>query len=489
MEPDPILSHPMLVAAQAEMSVLRSDNARLREDNAALRLEMGKLREAMERLQKVLEAVQTQLSKDSHNSSKPPSSDGPKAPPRPPAAPSGRKRGGQPGRKGKARPSLPEGSENRRVEVKLEVCPHCAHPFPPSAISGTYVERTLDLVHQLVEVTAFVLEEGQCPHCHREARAHVPPEAGVGELGPNLRALAAYLRTQGRMSLGPLHFFFKEILKVDVSRGWLYKSGIGVSEAVAPTWEILRESIRNALVVNMDETGFGRLERNWIWVALSARTVFFHFSDTRGYDALKAILPETFNGYLCTDRYAVYHKLKAAMRQFCWAHLRREFIALSEMKNPEVASVGKKLLEDQERVFVLWHCFRKGEIDRMELRSNAAVILARIKRNLRQASLMKVKEARNLGTALVENWAKLWTFLKIDGVAPTNNCAERALRPLVIMKRIFQRLPSDGGKQFFERLVSAGATARVRGVPFFDWLIKAFKASRTGDPPPALEPV
>jgi hypothetical protein len=72
MEPDSILSHPQHVAALAE-------NAMLREDNAALRLEMAKLREAMERLQKVLEAIQTQLAKDSHNSHKPPSSDGPKS--------------------------------------------------------------------------------------------------------------------------------------------------------------------------------------------------------------------------------------------------------------------------------------------------------------------------------------------------------------------------------------------------------------------------
>ena len=82
MEPDPILNHPMLVATLAE-------NAALRADNAALRLEMGKLREAMEKLQIVLEAIQTQISKNSHNSHKPPSSDGPGATPRPPSKPTG----------------------------------------------------------------------------------------------------------------------------------------------------------------------------------------------------------------------------------------------------------------------------------------------------------------------------------------------------------------------------------------------------------------
>ena len=270
MEPDPILTQHRLVAAQAENEALRADNAALREDNAALRLEMTKLREAMEKLQHVLEAIQGKLDQDSHNSHKPPSSDGPKTPPRPPAAPSGRKRGGQPGRQGKARAPLPEGSEKRTVEVPLTACPHCAATIPPEAITGIVTQRVLDLVHELTEVTAFRLEVGLCPCCHKAIQAPLPPEGGAGELGPQLRALAAYLRTQGRMSLGPLHFFFKEILKADVSRGWLYESGVRVGDALAPIWEALAEEIRQAKVVNMDETGFGRKDRDWIWVALSA---------------------------------------------------------------------------------------------------------------------------------------------------------------------------------------------------------------------------
>jgi len=70
MEPDSILSHPMLLAALTE-------NATLRAENAALRVEMGKLREAMGRLEPLLENLQSRLEKDSHNSHKPPSSDGP----------------------------------------------------------------------------------------------------------------------------------------------------------------------------------------------------------------------------------------------------------------------------------------------------------------------------------------------------------------------------------------------------------------------------
>ena len=430
MEPDPILSHPLFAAILAE-------NATLRADNAALRMEMAKLRETMERLEKLLAALQGKLSKDSHNSHKPPGSDGPQAPPIPPTPPTGRKRGGQLGRTGKARDPLPEGSEKRTVEIKLTTCPHCASAIPPEAITGAVTHRVLDLVRELTEVIAFRLDEGCCPHCHKAVRAELPPEVGVGAIGPQLRALAAYLRTQGRMSIGPLKFFFQEVLRVDLSRGWLHESGVRLSAAVAPAWEALGQEIRRSEVVNMDETGFGRKKRDWIWVALTARTVFFHFSTTRGFEALKAMLPENFAGVLCTDRYTTYRKLKDAVRQFCWAHLRRELIALSEAQDIVVARIGKQMLADQERIFRLWHCFRNQEIDRTALRQRTSVILARMKHNLRLTTRTQHKAARNLGKSLLENWDKLWTFLRIEGVEPTNNSAERALRPLVILKRIF----------------------------------------------------
>lgn len=436
----------------------------------------------------MLAALQDKVSKDSHNSNKPPGSDGPQAKPRPCAPPKGRKRGGQNGRDGKARTPLAEGSEKRTVPVKLEQCPHCHHGIPPEAITGTKMHRVLDLVQELTEVIGFQVEEGICPCCHKKIKAELPPTAGMGEIGHNLRALVAYMRSQGRMSIGSLQFFFSEILKTDVSRGWVYESGMFVSDAVQEAWEILGEEIQKADVVNMDETGFGHKERNWIWVALSARTVFFHFSHTRGFEALKVILPETFAGVLITDRFATYKKLKEAMRQFCWAHLKREFIALSESKDAAVAKLGKQLLDDQIRVFDKWHEFKAGTITRGQLRKSSSVILARIKQNLQLASKMEHKAARVIGKDLLLNWNKLWVFLRVDNVEPTNNSAERALRPLVILKRIFQRLPSKRGKQFFERLFSIGATARIRGVPIFEWLIEAVKASCEKRPLPALEP-
>ena len=146
------------------------------------------------------------------------------------------------------------------------------------------------------------------------------------------------------------------------------------------------------------------------------------------------------------------------------------------------------MLDEQENVFRLWHLFREQKISRTELRQLSALCLARLKRYFISASTMNHKIAKTLGKSLIENWSKLWTFLKIEGVEPTNNAAERALRPLVIMKRIFQRLPSPEGKQFFERMFTTGVTARIRGVPYFDWLINALHAAQQKEPAPALEP-
>jgi len=500
MEPDPLLSDPRHVALLAE--------------NAELRAELVRLRGTMERLEKLLETLQERLGKDSRTSSKPPSSDGPSAPPRPPSAPTGRKRGGQPGRKGSARMMLPEGSEDRVVPVPLACCPHCSTAIPPDRITGSTMHRVVDLAQKLTEVIGYALAQGTCPHCRKQVQAPLPPEAAPGGIGPRLQAAAAYLRTEGRMSLTPLQRYFSEVMGVAVSRGWLHESGVALSRKLEPAWENLAEQIRGAEVLNLDETGFGRKDRDWIWAALSARTVLFHFSGTRGAKALTTILPEGFSGVIGTDRYGAYNALKSAVRQFCWAHLRREFIALSESRHPEVAVLGTRLVAEQEEVFALWHAFRNGEITRKDLRAFTAINLARLKRGLLQASAMDHKAARNLGKDLLKNWDRLWVFLKVEGVEPTNNRAanraesaqpiagakprgpsarannraERALRPLVILKRIFQRLPSPDGKRFFERLLSLGATARIRGVAYFDWLLKAVRAARLNQPLPALEP-
>jgi hypothetical protein len=204
MKPEEILNHPLMLALVAEREAALTEVEKLRAENAALRTEMEKLREAMGRLEPLLESLQSRLEKDSHNSHKPPSSDGPGTTPRPPSKPTGRKRGGQPGRKGKFRASLPEGSETRTVDVKLTTCPHCAHEIPPEAITGSQTERVLDLVQQLTEVTAYRREEGCCPHCHRKVQAAIPAEAGGGELGPRLRALLALRSLRGpRTGIGP----------------------------------------------------------------------------------------------------------------------------------------------------------------------------------------------------------------------------------------------------------------------------------------------
>ena len=481
MEPDPLLSDPRFVSLLAE-------NAALRAEIVGLREVLEVLKASAERTEKLLVSLQERLGKDSRTSSKPPSSDGPSASPRPPSAPTGRKRGGQPGRKGSARMMLPEGSEDRVVPVPLACCPHCSTAIPPDRITGSTMHRVVDLAQKLTEVIGYALEQGTCPHCRKQVQAPLPPEAAPGGIGPRLQAAAAYLRTEGRMSLTPLQRYFSEVMGVAVSRGWLHESGVALSRKLEPAWENLAEQIRGAEVLNLDETGFGRKDRDWIWAALSARTALFHFSGTRGAKALTTILPEGFSGVIGTDRYGAYNALKSAVRQFCWAHLRREFIALSESRHPEVAVLGTRLVAEQEEVFALWHAFRNGEITRKDLRAFTAINLARLKRGLIQASAMDHKAARNLGKDLLKHWDKLWVFLKVEGVEPTNNRAERALRPLVILKRIFQRLPSPDGKRFFERLLSLGATARMRGVAYFDWLLKALRAARLNQPLPALEP-
>ena len=191
---------------------------------------------------------------------------------------------------------LEEGSEDRVIPAPLTCCPYCSAEIPPGRITSSTMHRVFDLAQKLTEVIGYALEQGTYPHGQKREQALHPPEASSGGLSPRLQTAAAYLRIEGRMSLTPVQRYFSEVPGVSVSRGWLHESGVALSQHLESTWEGLAEQIRGANMLNLDETGFGREDRDWIWVALSARTALFHFIDTRGVKTLKAILPEDYPG-------------------------------------------------------------------------------------------------------------------------------------------------------------------------------------------------
>jgi transposase len=156
--------------------------------------------------------------------------------------------------------------------------------------------------------------------------------------------------------------------------------------------------------------------------------------------------------------------------------------------------VGQRLLELEQQLFHQWHRWREGQISRQELQVLTTPI--------RQAFEAKLKEVSELGGTRGEKtpWSStvgtcremlkvspaFWTFLEHPGVEPTNNAAERALRPAVIHRKLSYGVQSRRGGLCHSRLLTVTTTLKQQGRNVLEFLVEAWEAHRYGKPAPSL---
>ena len=188
-----------------------------------------------------------------------------------------------------------------------------------------------------------------------------------------------------------------------------------------------------------------------------------------------------------SDRWSAYSRFPAEQRAICWAHLKRDFQALVD-RGGEAAPIGRWGLAEMERLFALWHRFRAGDFDRSELRRRLVPLQARLGRLLRRGQKNPDGKAAGLCRELTKWWPALWTFARMDGVEPTNNVAERALRPVVLWRKGSFGSDSEAGSRFAQRLLTVVASCRQQGRSLLDFLVAAAEAALQGTAAPSLLP-
>jgi transposase len=154
----------------------------------------------------------------------------------------------------------------------------------------------------------------------------------------------------------------------------------------------------------------------------------------------------------------------------------------------EAEPVGRWGLAEIERLFALWHRFRAGEFDRKELQRRLIPLQARLGRLLRRGQDNPDRKAAALCRPLSKWWSALWTFARVEGVEPTNNVAERALRPAVRWRKGSSGSDSAADSRFAERLLTVVASCRQQGRPLLDFFVAAGEAALRRSPAPFLIP-
>jgi transposase len=462
---------------------------RLLEELATLRLENAALRAQTDALQAHIRDLEARLGQDSANSSRPPSSDPPHVPPKRRARRSGRNRGGQPGHRGAFRTLLPVEQVDEIVAVVPARCRHCQQPFPEPAgrrRGRVWRHQVVELLPLAVRVTEYQMGMRRCPGCGKRTRADLPAGVPRRPFGPRLTAVIALLSGRYRLSRREVRQLLRDLWQVRVSLGAVVRQEQAQSAALAPIVEEAQAAMQQAAVVNMDETGWRQVQqRAWLWTAVTATLTVFRIDHTRSGAAIGALLGSDYRGVVGSDRWSAYSRFPAERRALCWAHLKRDFQALVD-RGGEAEPIGRWGLAEIERLFALWHSFRAGAFARPELLRRLVPLQTRLGRLLRRGQESPDRKAVALCRELTKWWAALWTFARVDGVEPTNNVSERALRPVVLWRKGSFGSDSAAGSRFAERLLTVAATCRQQGRLLLDFLVAAGEAALQGTVAPSL---
>lgn len=433
--------------------------------------------------------LEARLGQNSTNSSRPPSSDLPGTR-RAPSAPKGtRPRGGQRGHGGRFRtPTLTPTTVTTHLPP---ACAACAHPLAATAGPAD----PADWVHQVTEIpplVAIVSEHRRaarrCPACGHCTRATLPADVPAGAFGIHLQALTAVLTGRFRLSKREAAECLATLFGVPVAVGSIHAMEQTVSTALLPAVTAARAAVTQAPTVHLDETGWRQGgQRAWLWTAVTPTATVFHIDPHRRRAVLTALVGPASTAVVIADRYSAYAAWPLDRRQVCWAHLLRDFQHLVDA-GPTARPTGEQLQDCGQHLFHHWHRFQAGALTRPELVQAIGQVALAMRGVLEAGQIAAAPRAQTLSRELLKVWPALWTFALNDGVAPTNNAAERALRPAVLHRKGSFGTQSAAGSRFVERVLTVHATLRRQGRRLVTFLVDTLAATQGSLPPPALLP-
>jgi transposase len=460
-----------IVALQAEIVLLKAENATLRE----------------------------QVSRNSGNSSQPPSTDkGFKVSRK---GKSGGNRGGQLGHPGHERLMYEVTDCVEVIEHYPERCAVCGTGLS-GADPAPYRHQVVELPPLLPEVVEHRFHALVCPSCEALTRAASLAVVSHGGYGPRLRGIVVLLSAQAHQSHTQVVRLLEELFGVSLSTGMVAKLRRQFTTAVQPVMASAQTYVQQQSVLGMDETGWrqGNSDgqnaahtKGWLWVMTTAWVSYFQVRLSRSQAVTQELLGEDYAGIVGSDRAGAYSALPLHQRQICLAHLKRDFTAMAERSGVS-AAIGQALIDITHDVFALWYDFRAGMISRAGLREQIWPLRQDLKQVLREAVSFGTKgktpldkTARTCAQILKVEPA-LWTFVEQPGVEPTNNAAERAIRPAVLWRKVCLGAQSLAGAEFVASALTIITSLKSQDRSVLDYLTDVFEAHTRRVEMPSLLP-
>lgn len=401
-----------------------------------------------------------------------------------------RKPGGQPGHKGSGRALLPEDQMTEILHHYPEACGGCGREFQEQEkVPGEQFGR-----HQVAELPpiAVIYTEHRtqhlpCPSCGKHTAGKLPEEVAGSPFGTDVQAAVVTLTARNRVSRRDMPELARELFGLGMSVGAVDAILMRASAALETPHDALVEKVLSSPAVNVDETGwYTDADPRTLWTATTPEAAIFKIMQDRHRDRLEELIGKDFKGIVGSDRWWAYDLIDAESRQACWEHIKRDFFKHSEGL-AEQKQFGAAGLQLTKRLFKTWRSFCEHQ-DRARLIREMKPIQDELRKLLEHAARKspRTRHHRRFANNLLKLWPALWTFVTVEGVEPTNNAAERALRGPVIYRRLSHGTQSDDGERFIERALSVSVTCRLQCRSMFTYMRELLTAHVRGDPLPTL---
>ena len=431
-----------------------------------------------------------QMGKNSTNSSKPPSSDNPQDKNQQPNTDNKKKPGGQPGHRGSMRELIPVEEVDNLLHYYPEQCNNCGKAFPQDETDNVVGEPFRWQVAEIKPIKPIITEHQAhttlC-ECGCQTSASLPVEVLKSNFGPRLASIIAYLAAVLHVSRRGTCEFCETLLNVNMALGSVQNLLEDTSDALEPIDKELKEALPEEPVVNADETGW---RDRWLWVFVASSFIYFQVAKTRSSEVLIDVFGKVYKGILCVDRWGAYTKYHKGVFQICWAHLKRDSLGIlkvGQATDADDAILFAQTMEKlRKKLMAIWYRFKAGDISRADLIKKTSPLRNAMKRCLKQYMHSEERCVLTLANKLMKRFDDLFTFIFYEGVEPTNNLAERGIRPAVQWRKICFGNRSDNGAVLTSRLLTVTRTCWLQKHNPLEFLVEAISAYRSVKPAPSL---
>lgn len=442
--------------------------------------------ETIARLERRVTELESRVNKTPQNSSLPPSTQHPHAKPTPQRQSSGKKTGGQPGHPKHERPLVSTEQCQSVIPLKPKTCRRCGE-----ALTGSDPEPLRHQVWEIPEIKPLVTEYQRhrlvCPCCRTSTCAELPPGVPHSQAGPRLVALTVLLMGCFRQSKRRVALFLEYVLNQPCSPGWVVKLQGQATAALTPAYDELARQLPGERMLGIDESPTKEgLVKSWLWVFVATAYTVFALRTTRAATVLQELLTDAFDGVVNCDRAKMYWQ--QGKLQWCWAHLKRDFQALIDHPDGQVKRLGHDLMRCTRELFRHWSRCRDGTITRVGMLRLMRPIRQQVEGFLLRGMFSGNPDIAGMCRELYTHRDWLWTFLEVEGVEPTNNVSERALRHAVIWRKLSFGTQSAHGSRFVATILTVVETCRQQSRNVFEYLTTAMEAHFANQSAPSLLP-